>query len=122
MSFETLRSIHKIERDFNVRKVSQVVQKYINERKFEKARINAVRRYRNTFTQHFKTANIFIGSLPISVSQEIKREMNAFIKAQTTTKELCDRTLKLSYKELNQATESLFRKFLKDLKVKGIID
>ena len=114
-------SIHKIERDFNARKVSQVVQKYINERKLEKARINAVRRYRNTFNRHFNKADIFIGALPISASQEIKREMNTFIKAQTKTKALCDLTLKLSYNELNQVTEALFGKFLKDLKVKGMI-
>lgn len=115
-------SIYKIERDFNAKKVSQVVQKYINERKLEKARINAVRRYRNTFNRHFHKANIFIGALPISVSQEIKREMNTFIKAQTKTKALCDLTLKLSYNELNQVTDALFGKFLKDLKAKGIMD
>ena len=48
--------------------------------------------------------------------------MNTFIKAQTKTKALCDLTLKLSYNELNQVTEALFGKFLKDLKVKGMIN
>lgn len=48
--------------------------------------------------------------------------MNTFIKVQTKTKALCDLTLKLSYKELNQVTEVLFGKFLKDLKAKGFMN